>query len=80
MRENALGQSYEGRLWDVVLLASIAARQAGLADRCSFDVGLFEADKALPNLTHHYTLSLWVVVGPGDDGEPVITIGFLEDF
>ncbi len=32
--EKALGQSYEGRLWDVVFLASFAARQSGLADRC----------------------------------------------
>jgi hypothetical protein len=30
--------------------------------------------------THHATLSLWMVIGPGDQGEPVITIGFLEDF
>ncbi len=78
--EKALGQSYEGRLWDVVFLASFAACQSGLADRASFDLDLFEVDNAPPNLTYHHTLSLEVVIGPGDDGEPVITIGFPEDF
>jgi DNA repair protein RadC len=78
--EGELGQSYEGRLWDVVFLASFAARRAGTQDRCSFDVSLFEADEAPPHLTHRRTLSLWIVVGPGDEGEPVITIGFPDDF
>ena len=79
-REKTLGQSYEGRLWDVVFLASFAARQAGTQDRCSFEVGLFEADETPPHSTHRSTLMLWIVVGPGDQGEPVITIGFPEDF
>jgi len=79
-REKALGQSYEGRLWDVVFLASFAARQAGTQDRCSLDVNLFEAEEAPPHRIHRRTLSLWMVVGPGDQGEPVITIGFPEDF
>ena len=79
-REKELGQSYEGRLWDVVFLASFAARRSGTQDRCSFEVGLFEADEAFPHRTHRRTLSLWMVVGPGDQGEPVITIGFPEDF
>jgi hypothetical protein len=79
-REKALGQSYEGRLWDVVFLASFAARQAGTQDRCSFEVSLFEAEAAPPHRTHRHTLSLWMVVGPGDQGEPVITIGFPENF
>jgi hypothetical protein len=79
-REKALGQSYEGRLWDVVFLASFAARRAGQVDRCSFEVSLFEAEAAPPHRTHRRTLSLWMVVGPGDQGEPVITIGFPEDF
>jgi hypothetical protein len=75
-----LGQSYEGRLWDVVFLASFAARRSGTQDRCSFEVGLFEAEVAPPHRTHRRTLLLWMVVGPGDQGEPVITIGFPEDF
>lgn len=79
-REKALGQSYEGRLWDVVFLASFIARRSGTQDRCSFDVSLFEADEAPPHRTHCRILSLWMVVGSGDQGEPVITIGFPEDF
>jgi len=79
-REKALGQSYGGRLWDVVFLASFAARQAGTQDRCSLEVSLFDAEAAPPHRTHRRTLSLWMVVGPGNQGEPVITIGFPEDF
>ena len=79
-REKALGQSYEGRLWDVVFLAAFASRRSGTQDRCSFEVSLFEADETSPHRTHHRTLSLWMVVSPGDQGEPVITIGFPEDF
>ena len=79
-REKALGQSYEGRLWDVVFLASFAARQTGTQDRCSFEASLFEAEAAPPHRTHRRTLSLWMMVGPGDQGEPVITIGFPENF
>ncbi len=58
-----------------------------MADRGSFEVGLFEAEAAPPHRTSHTTLALWMVVGPGDQactdagsGEPVITIGFPEDF
>jgi hypothetical protein len=79
-REIALGQSYDGRLWDVVFLASFTARRVSQVDRASFDVSLFEADEALPHRTYRRTLSLWMVVGSGDQGEPVITIGFPEDF
>lgn len=79
-REKALGQSYGGRLWDVVFLASFAARKEGLTDRCSFEVNLFEAEPAPPHRTHHSTLFLWMVISHGDQVEPVITIGFPEDF
>ncbi len=79
-REKALGQSYKGRLWDVVFLAFFAARQASGVDQSQFEVSLFEAEATPPNFTSRSTLRLWVVVGPGDQGEPVITIGFPEDF
>ncbi|NJD60808.1 MAG: hypothetical protein C3F13_16275 [Anaerolineales bacterium] len=79
-RERELGQSYKGRLWDVVFLASFAARQAGETDQSQFEVSLFEAEEDPPHCTHHNTLNLRIVVGPGDEGEPVITIGFPEDF
>ena len=79
-QEKAFGQSYEGRLWDIVFLASFAARQSGTQDQCSFEVSLFEADEAPPHRTHRRTLSLWMMVGPSDQSEPVITIGFPENF
>ena len=59
---------------------SLSGRKVGFSDRAGFEVSLFEADAVPPHRTHRRTLSLWVVVGPGDDGEPVITIGFPEDF
>jgi hypothetical protein len=79
-REKALGQGYDGRLWDVLFLAVLSGRKVGYSDRASFEVSLFKANDSPPHRTHRRTLSLWVVVGLGDDGEPVITIGFPEDF
>ena len=78
--EVELGQSYEGRLWDVVFLASFAARNAGKADQSQFEISILEAEEDPPYYTHHSILKLWIVVGPGDKGEPVITIGFPQDF
>ncbi len=79
-REQELGQSYEGRLWDVVFMASFAAHQAGAASQCQFEVSLFEAEEDSPHCTNHNTLKLIIMLGPGDEGEPVITIGFPRDF
>jgi DNA repair protein RadC len=75
-----LGQSYEGRVWDVVFMASFAALHAGKADQSQFEASLFEVDQDPPHITHRSTLKLWIAVGPGDQAEPVITIGFPEDF
>jgi DNA repair protein RadC len=73
------GQSYEGRLWDVLFSASMATRRAGKTDRAAFKTLLAEvrSDRSKPQLT---TLNLWVVIGPGDQGEAVITLGFPRDF
>jgi DNA repair protein RadC len=79
-QEEELGQSYAGRLWDVVFLASFAARQAGVADQSQFEVSLFEDAKDSPHSRYRSILKLWIVVSPGDEGEPVITIGFPVDF
>ena len=78
--EVELGQSYEGRLWDVVFLASFAARNAVKADQSQFEASQFEVEQYPPHITHRNTLKLWIAVGPGDEGEPVITIGFPQDF
>ena len=79
-REENLGQSFAGRLKDVLFLASIAAGVAGPSDRLRIDISLFEIDETPPHRTRRSTLSLWLMVGPGDTHEPVITIGFPGDF
>lgn len=65
------GESVQGRLWDVVWVASRAAKaQAG--ERVEFSL---LATKDRKKIVHH----LVAHCGPGDDAEPVITIMFPED-
>jgi hypothetical protein len=75
-----LGQDYEGRLWDVLWLAAFTIKLADRgSDTVNFTVALQEADakSGRPQTTE---LHIRAVCGPGDEGEPVITIGFPEDF
>lgn len=76
--ERRLWQSYSGRLWDVLSMARFAAQANPRASRVSYlvIVDQINADnrRVKPRLT------LVMDVGPGDAGEPVITIGFAEDF
>lgn len=76
-REQAQGQSYKGRLWDVLWMASLAARKSR-TDRISFKVLLAETNGSNHLNPHH--IRLRCVTGPGNEGEPVITLGFPEDF
>ena len=64
----------------MLFLAYFAARQAGCKDRCTIQFNLFEAGEAGPFIPRRKLLSLWLVSGPGDAGEQVLTIGFPEDF
>lgn len=71
-----LGQSYEGRLWDVLSMAAMTARAINYEipmDRMGFQVIVAhrEGDTLLHLLAH---------IGPGDQREPVITIGYPRDF
>lgn len=78
--EQALGQDYQGRLWDVLWLAAVTASQAPPGcDRSPFQVRL---DEHLPPSSElaRSLLELWMVVGPDDNLDPVITIGFPQDF
>lgn len=78
--EQALGQSLEARLWDVLWVASLAARLApDGSDWLTFRVSLAEVDPASGDL-RQTDLRLRAHCGPGDRGEPVVTIGFPEDF
>lgn len=65
-------QDESGRLWDVIWMASIAARAAarrGQAGRVAFVVHVVPRGGRRPRLTR-----LVLVLGPGDQGECVATI------
>ena len=78
--EADLGQDYDGRLWDVLWLAAFTNQ---LADRgtevVTFTIVQQEVEAKSGQL-HKVDLRLRAVCNPGDEGKPVVTIGFLEDF
>jgi hypothetical protein len=75
-----IGQAYDGRLWDVLWLAAFTIKLADRGtDTVTFTVVLQEVE-AKSGQAQKVDLRLRVVCGPGDEGEPVITIGFPEDF
>ena len=75
-----LGQDYNGRLWDVLWVAALTIKLADPGtDTVTFTIALQEAGAKSGRL-QNADLRLRAVCGPGDDGEPVITIGFPEVF
>lgn len=70
--DKADGQDFDGRLWDVLYLASLGARKE-IRDLLSFEVLIYESR------TYHL-MKLWARIDGGDDGNPVITIGYPSDF
>lgn len=64
-------QDESGRLWDVLWMAYLAARRA--SGGCRVEFGLLVVPRGgaarRPRL-----MALHMHIGPGDDGEPVITI------
>ena len=78
-RERSCGQSYDGRLWDVLFMAQMAARRAIWDSQTAFCVNLAVCP-GKRSCQRTRLLNLWLVIGPGDEYEPVITIGFAEDF
>lgn len=63
-------QDETGRLWDVLVMLRFAIRRASDASRVDFSVHVRNDDKGgTPPL-----VPLYAVCGPGDDGEPVITV------
>ena len=78
-RERSYGQSFEGRLWDVLFLAVVAAQRTIWASQTAFHVRLAICPVNRGRLRRQ-SLHLWLVIGPGDNFEPVITIGFPRDF
>jgi len=65
-------QGQSGRLWDVVYMASYAIRYSnGSGDRLLFQVYRVPRDG---HSTKAVRTTLKLIIGPGDAGEPVITI------
>jgi len=80
MADQGLGQDYEGRLWDVLWLAAFTIKLADPGtDTVTFTVSQQEAD-GKSGRPQNIDLHLRAVCSPGDEDEPVITIGFREDF
>jgi hypothetical protein len=61
------GQDIRGRLWDVLWLLACTIRTGGSTDRVKFRVSVW-------NGSRRDAVKLWSLCGPGDDGEPVVTI------
>ena len=67
------GQSVTGRLHDLMVLALFAARKAANTDRVTFKVDFLMAPG------RKETVEVVAHIGPGDHGEPVLTIMRPED-
>ena len=76
----SIGQDYDGRLWDALWLAAYTIKLADPGtDTVTYTVVLQEVE-AKSGQPVNVDIRLWAVCGPGDEGEPVVTIGFPEDF
>ena len=65
-------QDESGRLWDVVFMAAYAVRtQTGGGAELLYDLARVPRDG---ETTQAVTTTLKLIVGPGDEGEPVVTI------
>ena len=64
-------QDEAGRLWDIVWMAYIAARRASGGCRTPFQLYVVPRGKLA---TRPRLMTLHMHIGPGDKGEPVITI------
>ncbi len=63
------GQSIEGRLWDVLYAWRYAiSLSGGETDRVDFKVSVLKDEGK------REVVNLWSLIGPSDEGEPVITI------
>jgi hypothetical protein len=69
------GQDISGRLWDVLTMFKVEAKQGG--EKIHFPVSVVNwvsADGERINRTKRETVILKAICGPGDNGEPVITV------
>ena len=63
-----LGQSERGRAHDVLWMLYVAIRRSQGGDRLLYEVIFLNSKQ------QHETVKLKAICGPGDDGEPVLTI------
>jgi hypothetical protein len=78
--EASIGQTYDDRLWDVLWLATFTLKLADPGmDTVTFTVVQQEVE-AKSGQPKKVEIHLRAVSGSGDESEPVITIGFPEDF
>jgi hypothetical protein len=63
------GQSLTGRLWDVLSMLRVACGRAADSDRVHFQVLMDMHGDGRREL-----VKLWALCGPGDQGEPVLTV------
>jgi hypothetical protein len=61
------GQDLKGRLWDVLWMLRYAVKAATDTDRIHFRVNVWTGRQ-------HDEVRMWALCGPGDTGEPVVTI------
>lgn len=66
-------QDEEGRVWDVVWMAAAAAHRSRDIDRASFAVYRIP-NRPIVSEPNPERIPLQLVIGPGDAGEPVVTI------
>ena len=74
-KAKAYGQDAQGRLWDVLWMLKIGIRKSA-GEHITYEV-IFQNGSG-----RKYTdiVKLWAICGPGDQGEPVITIMLPEDY
>ncbi len=75
--ERQVYQDQSGRLWDVLFMASYAIHTANNADR-QLQFGLQRIPRNRRS-TESQRTTLKLILGPGDDGEPVMTIMLPEE-
>lgn len=74
--EDSKRQTYQdeaGRLWDVLWMGMCAARSAASRNISQASFSLYRVPRGGRGMQPRLT-QLKLVVGPGDDGEPVITV------
>jgi hypothetical protein len=73
-RQRRGAQDEAGRLWDVLFMASLAIRRVGNGNRASLGFELVQIPRFGPPQTEPIPVHLKMAIGPGDAGEPVLTI------